>query len=209
VHASVLAPLAAAAVTIGALHSFAPDHWLPIAAVGRARRWSVGRTARVALLCGFGHVTVSVLLGLVGLIGGRTVATAVGDRSAAISGVLLIGFGVAYGLWGLRRAIAHRLHGHHHQAAGTTVSGLFAIYCADPCVAVIPILFAAAALPAWQTVGIVVVYEAATIGTIVALTVVARAGASVLRGRWVERWGDGAAGISIVVTGIAVAILGW
>ena len=42
--------LAIAAASVGALHALAPDHWLPIAAVSRARSWSLARTARVAAL---------------------------------------------------------------------------------------------------------------------------------------------------------------
>ncbi|HVV82458.1 MAG TPA: hypothetical protein VHE35_05235 [Kofleriaceae bacterium] len=212
---SLVVPLTAAAVTVGSLHSLAPDHWLPIAAVGRARGWSKGRTARVALLCGFGHVSVSVVLGLVGLLTGVATVRALGDHASSISGLLLIGFGLAYALWGVRHALAHRLHGHHHShydhvhdpgKVGTWA--LFAIYCADPCVAVIPILFAAAPLSAGATAGIVVIYEAATIATMVGLVMLARAGASLLHGRWTELWGDSAAGASIAVTGVAVLLLG-
>ena len=54
--------LALTAATVGSLHSIAPDHWVPFAAVARARGWSAARTARVTLLCGFGHVTVSAAL---------------------------------------------------------------------------------------------------------------------------------------------------
>ena len=59
--------LAGAAISVGALHTLAPDHWLPFAALARAQGWSAGRTARVTFLCGFGHVTVSALFGLLGL----------------------------------------------------------------------------------------------------------------------------------------------
>ena len=85
---------------------------------------------------------------------------------------------------------------------------LFAVYCADPCVAVIPILFAAASLSVAETVLIVVLYEVATVATMVGLAALARAGAGLLRGRWTERWGDSAAGASIAVTGVAVILLG-
>lgn len=208
--------LAVAAISIGALHSLAPDHWIPIAAVGRARGWSTARTARVVLACGFGHVTVSVILGLVALSVGRATMTAVGERLAAVSGALLVGFGVAYAIWGMRHALAHRLHGHHHQhydhvhdpgRAGAW--SLFAIYCADPCVALIPILFAAAPLPTSSTVAIVAAYEVATIASMVTMVTLARAGASLVRARWTEHWGDSAAGGSIALTGIVVALLGW
>ncbi|MBZ0234978.1 MAG: hypothetical protein K8M05_21800 [Deltaproteobacteria bacterium] len=208
--------LGIAAISIGALHSLAPDHWIPIAAVGRARNWSAGRTARVVLACGFGHVTVSVILALVALALGRATITAVGERVASVSGVLLVGFGVAYAVWGMRHALAHRLHGHHHRhydhvhdPGRVGAWSLFAIYCADPCVALIPILFAAAPLPATSTIAIVVAYEVATIASMVTMVSLARAGAGFLRGRWTEQWADSAAGGSIALTGIAVALLGW
>jgi 1,4-dihydroxy-2-naphthoyl-CoA synthase len=37
----------------------------------------------------------------------------------------------------------------------------------------------------------------------------ARAGAGILRGRWVERYGDSAAGGLIAATGVVVALVGW
>jgi nickel/cobalt exporter len=197
--------LAFAAATVGALHTLAPDHWVPIAAVSRSRGWSLRRTARVAFLCGFGHVTVSAALGLAALVTGTAIVEAIGEHTATVGGLLLIGFGVAYALWGLRRLAHH--HDHDHDTR--TTWALFLVYCADPCVAVIPIIFAAAPLSVPATLGIVVVYELATIATMVSLTVATRAGATVLHGRWIERYGDSAAGSLIVVTGIVVAVVGW
>jgi len=202
--------LAIAGATVGALHALAPDHWLPIAAVSRARGWSVGRTARIALLCGFGHVTVSALLGVIALVSGTAVVEALGARTGAVAGVLLIGFGACYALWGLRKLAHRHAHAHvHGDPSRTTVWTLFAIYCADPCVAVVPIVFAAASLSRGATAAIVAVYELATIATMVALTALARAGAAKLGGRWVERYGDATAGGLIVATGVLVAVLGW
>jgi hypothetical protein len=205
---NALAPtLALAAASVGALHSLAPDHWVPIAAVSRARGWSARRTARVALTCGFGHVTVSVALGLAALVTGEAAVRGLGDRSGAIASSLLIAFGVLYAAWGAR----HVLHRHRHarEREPATAWALFLVYCADPCVAVVPILIAAAPLSRAATLGIVVVYEAATIATMVVLTAIARAGAGVVRGAWVERWGDAAAGLLIVLTGVVVLLLGW
>ena len=152
---SLFVSLAVGAITIGSLHSLAPDHWVPIAAVARARNWSRGRAARVAFICGLGHVTVSVLLGLLALMFGAQLFQSLGERMVSVAGLLLIGFGVAYAVWGLRGAFVHRLHGHHHHhydhvhdASRASTWSLFLIYCADPCVAVIPILFAAAPLSA-------------------------------------------------------------
>lgn len=215
-HTSLFASLALAAITVGSLHSVAPDHWVPIAAVARARSWSRTRTARVAFICGLGHVTVSVLLGLLALLFGTQLFESFGERMMSVAGLLLIGFGVAYGVWGLRGAFAHRIHGHHHHhydhvhdPSRATTWSLFLIYCADPCVAVIPILFAAAPLSITETVCIVIAYELATVGTMVVLVALAHSGAQLFQGKWVERYGDSAAGALIVATGVVVAVMDW
>jgi hypothetical protein len=156
------------------------------------------------------------LLGLLALMFGAQLFEALGERMVSVAGLLLIGFGVAYAIWGLRGAFAHRIHGHHHHhydhvhdASRVSTWSLFLIYCADPCVAVIPIMFAAAPLTLMETVSIVVAYEVATIGTMVALVALAHSGAQLFKGKWIERYGDSAAGTLIVVTGIVVAVLDW
>jgi hypothetical protein len=213
---SLFVSLAVGAITIGSLHSLAPDHWVPIAAVARARGWSKSRAVRVAFICGLGHVTVSVLLGLLALMFGARLFQSLGERMVSVAGLLLIGFGVAYAVWGLRGAFVHRLHGHHHHhydhvhdPSRASTWSLFLIYCADPCVAVIPIMFAAAPLSAIETVSVVVAYEVATVGAMVALVGLAHSGAQLFKGKWIERYGDSAAGALIVATGIMVAFLDW
>lgn len=208
--------LALAAVAIGSVHTAAPDHWLPFAALSRARGWSTRRTASVTLLCGFGHVTVSALLALVGVFFGVRLLESVGRRLGPLAPVLLIGFGVAYGLWGLRRAVPPRLHGHAHDhydhvhdASRAGAGTLFLLFSADPCVAVAPLIFAAAPHGLGATLLIVLLYEAATLATMVAFVLPARAGARALRVAWLDRYGDAVAGGMIVAVGLAAAGLGW
>ena len=207
--------LAGAAVSIGSLHTAAPDHWVPFAALGRARGWSARRTAGVTLLCGFGHVTVSALLGLLGLYFGVTVLESVGERMSALAPLLLIGFGVIYALWGLKRAFAPRLHGHSHShydhvhdESRASVWTLFLLFSADPCVAVVPLMFLAAPLGLGKTIAIVLLYEAATLGTMLLLVLSARAGARLLSAPSLERFGHAAAGGVIAAIGIAIQLLG-
>jgi len=52
-------------------HSLAPDHWMPFMMVGRAQKWNTSRTIFTTFLAGFGHVSGSVVLGLIGLITGQ------------------------------------------------------------------------------------------------------------------------------------------
>jgi hypothetical protein len=208
--------LAVAAATVGALHSLAPDHWVPFAAVARARGWSAARTTRVTLLCGFGHVTTSVALGLLGLVLGLGVLEAFGRRLESVGGILLLVFGLLYGAWGLRQAAGRRLHGHAHShydhvhdPSRITVFGLFLLFSADPCVAVVPLMMAAAPGGPLRLGAIVVVYELATLAAMVALVLPARAGVGVIRAGWLDRYGDAVAGGLIAAVGLLVTGLGW
>jgi hypothetical protein len=209
--------LAGTAAVVGALHSLAPDHWVPFMAVGRARSWSAARTAQVTLLCGFAHVTVSVILGLLALWLGQGLLEAFGTRLESVAGILLVGFGLAYGLWGLRRALAGRLHGHTHShfdhvhdPSRATVLGLLLLFSVDPCVRLIPIILAAAPLGWAKLLALILLYEVATLVTMVAVVLVARGGAfKGLQAPWLDRYGDALAGGLIVATGLAVAALGW
>ena len=213
---SLTGVLAVAAITLGSLHTIAPDHWVPFAALARAQGWSRGRTARITALCGFGHVTVSVLLGVAALVFGLEMLKLVGQRMEALAGILLVAFGLVYAAYGLRRTAGRRVHGHHHahydhvhEPQKTTPWALFLLFSADPCVAVIPILFAAAPLGVWRTTVVVAAYELATIGTMVLLVLPAAAAAKKVTGHWVEHYGDAVAGCVIAAVGMLVAAMGW
>jgi nickel/cobalt exporter len=210
-----LTAIAVAAVSVGSLHSLAPDHWVPFAALARAQRWSAARTARITMLCGFGHVTASVVLGLAALFLGLELVSQLGRRLESWAGLLLVAFGLVYALWGLKRAAGARLHGHVHRhydhvhdASLATPWTLFLLACADPCVAVMPLIVVAAPLGAGAVAGVAVLYEIATIGTMTSLVLLAWRGATALRARWVDRYGDAAAGGIIAVLGVVLVAAG-
>ncbi len=209
-----------AAIMIGSLHTMAPDHWMPFAALARARGWSRLRAARTTILCGFGHVTVSAALGIAALFLGLGVIRAIGSHLENQANYLLILFGTIYMAWGVWRSFRrdphavihprdhHHAHGHHDHDHGLTEWSLFLLFSADPCVAVIPMIMAAA-IRGWGAVAAVVVaYEVATIATMVFLVAAAHAGARTLRAPWLDRYGDVAAGALIVTVGAAMAALG-
>ena len=92
--------------------------------------------------------------------------------------------------------------------SGFTQWAVFLLFCADPCVAVIPMIMAAAT-EGWAAVAAVVIaYEIATIGTMVVFVTLARAGAQSLRSHWIDHYGHALAGAVILVTSLTVAILG-
>ncbi len=97
---------------------FGPDHYLPFIMLARARNWSHSRTVLVTTLCGLGHILSSLLLGAIGLAAGTAFAHVEklegmrGDWAAWS----LFGFGIAYLVWGVRRAIRsrHGIAAHSH-----------------------------------------------------------------------------------------------
>jgi hypothetical protein len=218
----MVSALVLAAIGIASLHALAPDHWVPFAVLARTERWSALRTAVVTAVCGAGHVTVSVALGLAGVALGIELFDAFGATLAGMAPLLLIGFGAAYAAWGAGRLVRDRLHrrmhdaGHHHhhhhhhhlEHQPPTARALFVLFCADPCVAVIPLMFAAAPAGAFGMAVVVGAYEVATIATMIALVLPARAATRAFTARWADRYGDVLAGGMIAAVGAAVIALG-
>jgi nickel/cobalt transporter (NicO) family protein len=210
----VFLPIAAAAVTLAAVHALAPDHWMPLAALARAQNWTAPRTARIAAACGFAHVTVSVFVGLLGLALGVRIFDRFGAQLESVAGFVLIAFGAVYAIWGLRHARAH-LHGHRHphydhihDAHRVSPWMVFLLFAADPCLAIFPLMFAALPLGRSAVGVVILLYEFATIASIMSLVLSARAAATaVVKGRFVHRWGDALAGAFIAFVGVAVAFL--
>ncbi|MGE0482197.1 MAG: hypothetical protein AB7Q17_17200 [Phycisphaerae bacterium] len=105
------------AASIGLIHTLAgPDHYVPFIAMSAAGRWSLRKTLVVTLLCGVGHVLGSIALGFIGV----GLGTALGAMEwfegvrGQVAGWLLLGFGIAYTAWGVRRAYLGRTHTHWH-----------------------------------------------------------------------------------------------
>jgi nickel/cobalt exporter len=202
---NVVPALMLAAATVGALHTVAPDHWVPFAALARSNRWSARRTARTTVLCGFGHVTVSAVLALLVSFAGLEFLEHVGAQMQRQATFLLIAFGFVYLVWGLRRSFSG--HKHHHHSTLTEWS-LFLLFCADPCVAVMPLVFAASVNGIAAVVSVILVYELATILTMVTFVLAAHAGVRRLEFHWIDRFGDALAGAVIVCIGAFVGLLG-
>lgn len=227
--------LIAAAAGVGFGHAIMPDHWVPLAVVGRARRYPLLRVARLSGLAGIAHVLVSLLLGAVVVVIGLQFRSAIAHTQDAIVGGLLIatglGFialecsGLAHGhgqdhghAQGHGRAHADRHgsahapgHAERHDPArdGRGVRGLAAIMvpfgaAASPDLTILPVFLAAAGAGAGTAAGSLVAFALVTIGTIVALTLLATAGGYQLRGRWLDRWGNAITAATLIVVGLLV-----
>jgi ABC-type nickel/cobalt efflux system permease component RcnA len=116
-----VAALAGTAAFFGSAHTLlGPDHYLPFVAMSRAGKWSYRKTAIITFVCGLGHVLGSVILGLLGvaLVWQVSSLEAFEGVRGTLAGWLLTGFGLAYLIWGIWRAIRRKGGGHVHILPG-------------------------------------------------------------------------------------------
>jgi len=80
--------LAAAGVALG--HAVLPDHWVPLAVIGRTRRYPLTRIARLSSLAGIAHVLVSLVLGAVIIVIGLQFRSRIESAQDTIVGRLFL-----------------------------------------------------------------------------------------------------------------------
>jgi nickel/cobalt transporter (NicO) family protein len=100
--------LFAAAAGVGFGHAVLPDHWVPLAVLGRARRYPLAKIARLSGLAGVAHVLLSIVLGALIIVVGLQFRSSVASAQDAVIGGLLIATGLALGV------LQATGHGHHH-----------------------------------------------------------------------------------------------
>ncbi|MCD4749602.1 MAG: sulfite exporter TauE/SafE family protein [Thermoanaerobaculales bacterium] len=227
-----LTVLCATAATVGIVHTvLGPDHYLPFVAMARARQWSMPKTATITALCGIGHVLGSVVLGFLGIGLGVAISRLEGFEAIRgdVAAWMLVAFGLAYTVWGIRRALRNRPHTHSHvhtngtehshehghtsdhvhphqsSKASITPWVLFTIFLFGPCEPLIPILMYPAATHNTGAVALVaVIFAVATIGTMLIMVMALNAGAERLQTSGLERWAHALAGATVLACGLAI-----
>lgn len=109
------------AAAIAFVHTLlGPDHYLPFVALAKSRGWSAGKTLRMTLLCGSGHIVGSVLLGIIGIYASIQLGALewVEGWRGELAAWALLSFGLVYMAWGLRRAHRNKPHIHWHSHGG-------------------------------------------------------------------------------------------
>ncbi|HEX9780647.1 MAG TPA: hypothetical protein VGB20_05465 [bacterium] len=203
------------AVSVAFFHAVAPDHWLPFVALARGSRWPMRRLAFISTLAGIGHVASSLLIGMIGLWAGWAVHRLEGAETwrGSVAIWLLIGFGMAYALWGLK----HAQHPHPHVSIQEAVKAyatrrvwlLIAILVFGPCEPLIPLMFLAYERGMAAVTLVAAVFSLVTIAMVVGQSCLAYAGMRLFHPAWMERYAHTFAGLVIVLTGLAVIALGW
>jgi nickel/cobalt transporter (NicO) family protein len=111
---STTAALLLAAAGVGLGHAILPDHWLPLAVLGRTRRYPASRVARLSGLAGIAHVLVSIVLGTVIVVIGLQFRSQVRGAEDTIVGLILLATAVGFAVTELTGHGHDHRHGHDH-----------------------------------------------------------------------------------------------
>ncbi len=220
--------LLAAAAGVGFGHAILPDHWVPLAVLGRTRGYPLARVARLSGMAGVAHVLVSLVLGAVIVAVGLQFRSAVQSAQDTIIGCVLILTGLAFVTFELTGRGHHHEHGDSHEHtherdAPASVSGAgepgvtresrfrglagvmvpFGV-AASPDLTILPVFLAATTAGAMTAISSLIIFAAVTISTIVSLTLLACAGGYHVRGKWLERWGNVFTALALIVIGALV-----
>ncbi len=223
------------ALTIGVLHTaIGIDHTLPFVALGRSRGWTTKRTLAITALCGLVHVSTSILLGFLGVLAGfalEQMQVLQGVRGN-LTAWLIVGFGSAYALYFFikehRKYQHEHLHAHadgtvhihehnhhgehlhaHSKASRLSTWTLFLLFAFGPCEALIPLLMVPAAENnLWGVLSVSAVFAVATVGTMVFLVAMARAGMARVSFPRLAPYANTLSGLAICMSGLAIIYLG-
>jgi hypothetical protein len=214
--------LIAAAAGVGFGHAIMPDHWMPLAVLGRTRGYPLARIARLSSLAGIAHVLVSLLLGAVIVAIGLQFRSTIATAQDTIVGSVLIATGIGFAALELSgrghshdhdHAAAHQhdhgpshTHSHHEHGRFQGLARIMVPFgaAASPDLTILPVFLAATAAGAGTAVGSLIAFATVTITTIVALTLLATFGGYQLRGRWLDRWGNAITAATLIAIGTLV-----
>lgn len=229
--------LTLSAAAIAFMHTIlGPDHYLPFIAMAKARGWTTGKSLRITLLCGIGHLLGSVVLGIIGITVGVQLASLewLEGMRGNFAAWLLIGFGLAYTIWGIRQAIRNKPHTHLHSHGGATHSHvhthhqdhahvheqkaggksltpwiIFILFVLGPCEPLIPLLMYPAARESLGGVlTVTFVFGLVTVLTMLATVAITLRGLEKVRIKSLERYAHALAGSTILFCGLAIVFLG-
>jgi sulfite exporter TauE/SafE len=229
-----LLPLIISACAISGLHTLTgPDHYLPFIVLSRSRRWTLSKTLFWTILCGFGHILSSLLIGMLGVVLGWQLSKVhwFQDVRGNFSGWCLLAFGIVYLIWGIYRAHQNKPHKHFdvyannevyvyehrhgqsvqpNQRIKVTPWILFAIFVMGPSEPLVPLLFYSGSRRSITEIAtLITAFTLTTILTMVTMVLIGCYGYGLFKTEKLERYVHVIGGGVITVCGLGMVFFGW
>lgn len=196
------------------LHAVLPTHWLPFVLVGRAQGWGMMRTLGVVIAAGLAHIASTALAGGLIVVAGLALERWIQGLLPYVSAAFLLMFGLFY----LARATLSRpaaagpagggVSGPTEPVVthGAAALGLVAMMTLSPGEVLLPFYLSSAAEGLPVLAALTLTFAAGTIGGMAVFTLLANAGASLLK---LERWAryEGAVlGVALIALGLLLVL---
>jgi len=197
-----------AAALVGIIHMSAPDHWATLAVLGRSAKWTLRKLISATLVSAFGHVALSIFLGLAIVELANLFSAFASAYFAQAIGIIMIVSGLYVGVSSLRAKNNESKGKGQPRLAKST--GYFAVLGAalSPDLSILPILLIAMPLGIITMVHTLVIFAVSSILTDLLLVVAF----SVLFSRAVDKlpskYNDAFVGFVIAAVGVYVLIFG-
>ena len=210
---SSLLILLVSTASIAFVHALAPDHWMPFAALGRAQKWSNLKLLWITFISGIGHVAISIIFGIIGILLGFSLSKLknIEGHRGEISIWLLIGFGIAYMIWGIKKA-REKKHQHLNEKQlkekMVAVWTMFIVVILGPCEPLIPLIFLGYNYGYAGVMAVAIVFSIVTIIMMLLQSLLAFRGIQLIKNDVIEKYSHAFAGLVIALTGAFVLIAG-
>lgn len=193
------------------LHALAPDHWMPFAAIAKAQKWPKPKLLWITFISGIGHVGISIIFSIIGILLGFSLSKfkSIEGQRGEITLWLLIGFGIAYMLWGIKKAREERHRDiEKEKSKSVAVWTMFAIFILGPCEPLVPLVFLGYNYGYAGVVSVSAVFSVITITMMLAQSLLAFAGIQLIKSDIADRYSHAFAGLVIALTGVFVMFMG-
>ncbi len=203
------------AAVVGILHMSAPDHWLTLCMLAQNKRWAPKKLFGVSLVTAFGHVALSIVMGLAVVAVGLLLSNLVTHYLDVIMGIIMISAGLVVGVIPLIKKKNHKHDNSHaeEQNSGKLAQrmGYFAVLGAalSPDPSIIPIYLSAISSGFYFALELSVIFTAASILTLLILVQLGNVGLAKTFAKLPEKYHDAMVGFVIAGIGIYILVSGY
>ena len=190
-------------IILSLLHATIPNHWLPVIAIGRKEKWTLGEVTQVTFIAAIAHGLSTIIIGFaLGFIGAK-MGEKIENFSHYIAPFILIVLGILF-------IYRHHNHKHFHlsddikkkHSKKTIIIALVLAMFLSPCMEIEAYFLLAGSQAPWLIWFIAALYLVITTGGMVLLVRFAYKGVLKLNWHKLEHNAGIVTGVTLVATGI-------
>jgi putative Mn2+ efflux pump MntP len=189
-------------IFLSLLHAIIPNHWLPIVAIGKKEKWSLGEVLQVTAISGLSHVASTLFIGWGLAFFGWEISQKYQSVTPFIAPIMLIIIGVIFIYRHHRHKHFHVADQHHQSSKFKMIASLSLAMFFSPCLEVEGYFLAAGAESFSWIVVLSVLYFFVTLLGMVSWVAIAYHGLNKFNWHALEHKAGIIAGVTLITSGI-------